>query len=90
MLATTRSVISSFAFKRKLVVPTVSMAVSSRQFSFSFAGPKKLDDILKKELIENKNTTEISDLWYTYHEGKVREFYCCFVCQQNRTFQYYL
>jgi hypothetical protein len=51
------------------------MAVSSRQFSFSFAGPKNLDDILKKEFVENKNTTEISDLWYTYHEGKVGKVY---------------
>jgi hypothetical protein len=33
-------------------------------------GPKRLNDILKKELIEKKSATEISDLWYTYHEGK--------------------
>jgi hypothetical protein len=33
-------------------------------------GPKRLDDIVKKELLVNKSATEISDLWYTYHEGK--------------------
>ena len=44
---------------------------SRRLFSgFSFAGPKKLHDILKKELIEDKTRTEISDLWFTYHESK--------------------
>lgn len=33
-------------------------------------GPKTLEDILKKELVHDKTATEISDLWYTYHEGK--------------------
>ena len=44
----------------------------ARGFSFNFAGPKQLDDILKKELVEDKNATEVADIWYTYHENKVR------------------
>jgi len=43
-----------------------------RQFSFSFAGPKKLDDVLKSELVQDKTGTEVADIWYTYHEEKVR------------------
>eukprot|EP00539_Tryblionella_compressa_P006912 CAMPEP_0178763672 /NCGR_PEP_ID=MMETSP0744-20121128/17317_1 /TAXON_ID=913974 /ORGANISM="Nitzschia punctata, Strain CCMP561" /LENGTH=207 /DNA_ID=CAMNT_0020418665 /DNA_START=50 /DNA_END=670 /DNA_ORIENTATION=- len=65
MLGTTRLVTSS-AFKRKLAPSFPVM----RCFSFSFAGPKNLDDILKKELVADKSSTEISDMWYTYHENK--------------------
>ena len=43
---------------------------SSRPFSFSFAGPKNLEDILKKELVQDKSRSEVADIWYTYHEGK--------------------
>lgn len=38
--------------------------------NFSFAGPRKLGDILKTELLHDKSATEISDMWMTYHEGK--------------------
>ena len=38
--------------------------------NFSYAGPRKLDDILKVDQIKNKTKAEISDLWMTYHEGK--------------------
>mmetsp|Transcript_52007 Transcript_52007/g.52995 ORF Transcript_52007/g.52995 Transcript_52007/m.52995 type:complete len:82 (+) Transcript_52007:68-313(+) len=55
--------------KCQLLKPTA--AQTRRRFSFSFAGPKKLHEILKKELIQDKTRTEISDLWYTYHENKV-------------------
>ena len=45
----------------------------SRQLSgFSFAGPRKLEEIMKTELIDGKNKTEISDIWMTYHENKER------------------
>ena len=47
---------------------------SARHLSFSFAGPKKLDDVLKKELVQDKSGTELADIWYTYHEGKVSCF----------------
>lgn len=40
--------------------------------SFSFAGPRKLDDIMKTELLEGKSASEVSDIWMTYHEGKDR------------------
>eukprot|EP00533_Pseudo-nitzschia_delicatissima_P006192 CAMPEP_0116099498 /NCGR_PEP_ID=MMETSP0327-20121206/11794_1 /TAXON_ID=44447 /ORGANISM="Pseudo-nitzschia delicatissima, Strain B596" /LENGTH=213 /DNA_ID=CAMNT_0003591367 /DNA_START=228 /DNA_END=869 /DNA_ORIENTATION=- len=59
--ATTRRLIGSAIRQRHL---------SRRYFSFSFASPKKLDDILKKELVQDKTKTEISDLWYSFHEGK--------------------
>lgn len=38
--------------------------------NFSYAGPRKLGDILKIEQIQDKSKVEISDLWMTYHEGK--------------------
>jgi len=57
------------ACKRQLQRPV--MAGAERLFSFNFAGPKTLEDILKKELIEDKSATEVADLWYTYHENKV-------------------
>jgi len=63
----TRRLVGSSVFKRQLLP---SLSSSNRYFSFSFAGPKKLHDILKKELVEDKTKTEISELWYSYHEGK--------------------
>jgi len=39
---------------------------------FSFAGPRKLEEIMKTELIEGKNKAEISDIWMTYHENQER------------------
>ena len=41
-----------------------------KRSNFSFAGPRKLSDILKVELLKDKSNTEISDMWMTYHEGK--------------------
>jgi len=67
MQATTSRLIGCSIFKRQLLPFAAS---SNRYFSFSFAGPKKLHDILKKELVEDKSKTEVSDLWYSYHEGK--------------------
>lgn len=46
------------------------VVTNRRLFSFSFAGPKNLNDILKKDLVKDKTKSEISDLWYTYHENK--------------------
>ena len=43
-----------------------------RYLSFSFAGPRTLEEIIKKELIESKTAAEIEDIWFTYHESKVR------------------
>lgn len=42
-----------------------------RSLSFSFAGPRKLDDIIKTDLLKDKTSVEISDIWYRYHEDKV-------------------
>ena len=39
---------------------------------FSFAGPQKLDEIMKTELLEDKTKSEISDIWMAYHEEKER------------------
>jgi hypothetical protein len=44
---------------------------AKRCFSFTFVGPRTLDEILKKELVQDKSATEVADLWYTYHENKV-------------------
>jgi len=45
---------------------------ATRALSFSFSGPKKLDDVVKKELLESKSEVEVKDIWLTYHENKVR------------------
>jgi hypothetical protein len=42
-----------------------------RSLTFSFAGPLKLDELIKKESLKGKTGTEIADIWYTYHEEKV-------------------
>lgn len=42
----------------------------SIRHNFSYAGPRKLGDVLKIEQIQDKSKVEISDLWMTYHEGK--------------------
>ena len=47
---------------------------SIRNLSFSFTGPRKLDDIMKIELLEGKSAAEVSDIWMTYHEDKDRTY----------------
>lgn len=52
------------------------MTYSDRPFknatrgNFSYAGPRKLSDIIKLDLIRDKTSAEISDVWMTYHEEK--------------------
>jgi len=36
----------------------------------SFVGPKSLEDILKVDLLDDKNENEVKDIWLSYHEGK--------------------
>jgi len=43
-----------------------------RNLSFSFAGPRRLDEIIKKELVKDKSGAEVAEIWYKYHEEKVR------------------
>ena len=43
---------------------------NSKRTNFSFAGPRKLEDILKTELIQDKSKAEVTDIWMTYHEQK--------------------
>jgi hypothetical protein len=49
----------------------------TRSFSFSFVGPKTLEDVLKKDLIAGKSATEVADIWFSYHEKKVRTYCHC-------------
>jgi len=42
----------------------------TKRSNFSYAGPKKLTDVLKVELLEEKSSTDITDLWMTFHEEK--------------------
>lgn len=42
----------------------------ARRTNFSYAGPRKLSDILKPELLADKSSSEISEIWEAYHEGK--------------------
>lgn len=53
-----------------------------RHLSFTFAGPRVLDEIIKKDILEVKTGAEIADIWYTYHEARVSEevmawFFAC-------------
>lgn len=51
-------------------MPPPTQFSSRRQLSFSFAGPRVLDEIIKKDMLESKSGAEISDIWYTYHESR--------------------
>jgi hypothetical protein len=52
---------------------------------FSFAGPRKLDEIMKIDLIEGKSKAEVSDLWMTYHENKEHVHGCFLSGDEGRT-----
>ena len=44
-----------------------------RQLSgFSYVGPRKLDEVMRVELLQDKKKAEVSDIWMTYHEDKER------------------
>jgi hypothetical protein len=45
---------------------------SIRNFSFTFNGAKTLDEIIHKDLLQDKTGAEVADVWYSYHESKVR------------------
>jgi hypothetical protein len=47
-----------------------SMQKCHSMFSLTFSSLRNLNDIVKKELLENKTPAEIADIWYTYHETK--------------------
>eukprot|EP00586_Coscinodiscus_wailesii_P009676 CAMPEP_0172509736 /NCGR_PEP_ID=MMETSP1066-20121228/222595_1 /TAXON_ID=671091 /ORGANISM="Coscinodiscus wailesii, Strain CCMP2513" /LENGTH=233 /DNA_ID=CAMNT_0013288359 /DNA_START=173 /DNA_END=874 /DNA_ORIENTATION=+ len=49
---------------------TSSRGARRNMSSFSFAGPRKLSDVMKTELLEGKSKSEVSDIWMTYHEEK--------------------
>ena len=49
-------------------------ASRKRYLSFSFAGPRQLDEILKKDMVADKSGTEVSDLWFSYHDSKVSKW----------------
>jgi hypothetical protein len=59
----------------------------TRSFSFSFVGPKTLEDVLKKDLMAGKSATEVADIWFSYHEKKVRT---CFYCLSENSGRYVL
>ena len=48
------------------------LRISKRFMSFTFAGPRKLDELIKKDAFDGKTSSEVKDIWYSYHEEKVR------------------
>ena len=50
----------------------IMQSTGIRQLSFTFAGPRSLDDILKKDLVKEKTGSEVAEIWFDYHEEKVR------------------
>jgi hypothetical protein len=69
--------VSSIIVQRQLVrrLDLPLLALSKRCFSFGFVGPRSLEEILKKDMIKDKTPTEVADIWYTYHEQKVKKEY---------------
>lgn len=47
------------------------LAMPTARTTFSFAGPRKLDDVIKTSLLENKTGSELAEIWCSYHETKV-------------------
>ena len=60
----------SHATARQATQLTVIQAKRKCFSGFSFAGPKKLDEIMKTELLEGKSKVEVSDMWMSYHKDK--------------------
>lgn len=56
------------SFRRQARLPAISSIRSLA--GFTFAGPRRLEDILKTDMLNDKSGTEIADIWYTYHYGK--------------------
>jgi len=46
------------------------LAMPTTRTTFSFAGPRVLDDVIKTSLLENKTGSELADIWCSYHETK--------------------
>ena len=53
----------------KWIRPGLQVA-GKRYMSFSFAGPRTLNEIMKKEMVEDKKGNEVSDIWFSYHDSK--------------------
>lgn len=55
----------------RLLPRTCLRAPCRRSLSFSFAGPRNLDDIIKKDRVpEDMSGSDVSDMWFSYHDGK--------------------
>ena len=52
------------------ITPVQFQTSQQTRTNFSYAGPRKLSDILKIDQIAPKTKVEVSDLWMTYHENK--------------------
>jgi hypothetical protein len=60
---------SSLIRQSRRVFPSL-INQSRRSLSFSFAGPRSLDEIVKKDLLKDKSAAEVADIWYSYHESR--------------------
>jgi ATP synthase F1 complex assembly factor 1 len=64
MLSGLRSVLSKHGHRLMPHRQTASFS------SFSWTGPRALEDIIKKELLVDKTADEVSAIWLKYHEEK--------------------
>ena len=64
----------TFPYLRRRKPSTFNNGLGRRLSGFSFAGAKKLDDILKVDLIKDMTKAKISDIWLTYQEKKERVY----------------
>jgi len=67
--ATTHSTGATYNSSR-MTHPRQQQQQQQRSMSFIFTG-RRLEDILKKDLVHDKTSTEVADLWYAYHDSKI-------------------
>mmetsp|Transcript_21698 Transcript_21698/g.33123 ORF Transcript_21698/g.33123 Transcript_21698/m.33123 type:complete len:219 (+) Transcript_21698:28-684(+) len=57
-----------------LIRKKIAVQGATRCLSFSYAGPRSLDEILKLDLIADKSSEEVSAMWEAYHANKENVF----------------
>lgn len=60
----------SHTIARRATRLTNHQGIKRHLSGFSFAGPRKLDDVMKTELLKGKSKVEVSDIWMSYHANK--------------------
>ena len=51
--------------------------------TFSWTGPRSLNEIIKKELLIGKSAEEVSSIWKEYHDEKVSATFMLSVSEKD-------